>query len=67
MLYLTWALKPKYAIFTTCSSDNLKGWGLMSSDKTVNEETKGKVLEHVKSLGFDTERAVCLNYNGCPD
>lgn len=65
-LYTTFTDKKTFALVVRCWASGLKGWSVVSTKKFLHDDVQIQILEHVKSLGFETADSLPLRYKQCP-
>ncbi|CAL8149400.1 unnamed protein product [Orchesella dallaii] len=64
-LYTTLTDNKTFFVVATCMENGGMAWAAGSTTPTLTEETKKIVLDHVMSLGFNTEDFTELKYDTC--
>ncbi|OXA61279.1 hypothetical protein Fcan01_02537 [Folsomia candida] len=61
-LYTTFTDKKTFALVVRCWASGLKGWSVVSTKKFLHDDVQIQILEHVKSLGFETADSLPLRF-----
>jgi len=64
-MYVTLSDKKSYAFFIRCWENGLRGWSVMSTKKFLYDDVQLQILEHAKTLGFETADTFPLRYKNC--
>ncbi|ODM99418.1 hypothetical protein Ocin01_07246 [Orchesella cincta] len=64
--YVTLTDYKTFVVLSNCwLESNQKSWEVVSTTKTLSSEALQMIEEHVKSLGFNPEQFMSLNYGNC--
>lgn len=63
--YTTLTDNKTFAFTAACFADNQMTWNVFATTPTLDEQTKEKIYEHAKSLGYNPEFFTEIRYDSC--